>query len=105
MVETTVDELACFWVLDLLERLRLDALGNLAIDLRLVGALGVWIFFSDLDGPMKVDVRIQHDPKTMSPQRLCPLFSQKIKNPSSFLACSFQSFCAKLWSPVMGRVR
>lgn len=83
MVETTVDELAGLWVLELLERLRLDALGNLAIDLRLVGALGVWIFLSDLDGPTKVDVRIQHDRKTMSPQRLCPLSSQK-KSPPSF---------------------
>jgi hypothetical protein len=39
MVETAVDELADLWILHMIERLRLDALRDLAVYLCLVGAL------------------------------------------------------------------
>lgn len=49
MVETAVDEIPGLGVLDVIKRRGLDALGDLTIDLSLVCALGVRIFFCDLD--------------------------------------------------------
>lgn len=49
MVETAVDEIPGLGVLDVIERLGLDAFGDLTVDLSLVSALGVRIFLCDLD--------------------------------------------------------
>lgn len=48
MIQTTVDKLADLWILDMLECLRLDALGDLSINLGLVRALGVRIVLGNL---------------------------------------------------------
>lgn len=60
MVETAVDEIPGLGVLDVIERLGLDAFGDFAVDLSLVGALGVRIFLCDLDVGEEEHSRPEH---------------------------------------------